>query len=63
MMTTGESLMHEGMQLYRDGRFEEAAARFAEAQADFAAQGNANDAAEAANNRGVCWRQAARWDE
>ena len=63
MMTTAESLMHEGMQLYREGRFEEAAARFAAAQAACAAQGNVKDAAEAANNRGVCWRQAAHWDE
>ncbi len=55
--------MHEGIRLYREGRYEEAAARFAEAQAAFAAEGRAKDAAEAANNRGVCWRQAARWDE
>lgn len=55
--------MNAGMQLYREGRFEEAAAQFAEAQAGFSAEGNVKDMAEAANNRGVCWRQAARWEE
>jgi len=38
-------------------------AKFAEAQAAFAGQGDVKNAAESANNRGVCWRQAARWDE
>ena len=62
-MATGESLKNEGMQLYREGRFEEAAAKFAEAQAAFIAHGNAREAAESANNRGVCWRQAAIGDK
>jgi len=56
-------LMHSGMQLYRQGHFEEAAARFAEAQSAFATEANVKEMAEAANNRGVCWRQAAHWDE
>jgi len=62
-MATGESLRDEGMRLYREGRYEEAAASFADAQSAFSEQANAKDAAESANNRGVCWRQAARWDE
>lgn len=62
-MADGKALNEEGLRLYRDSRFEDAAARFAEAQAAFVAQGDVRDAAESANNRGVCWRQAARWDE
>ena len=55
--------MQAGTQLYRQGRFEEAAACFAEAQSAFAAVANVKEMAEAANNRGVCWRQAAHWDK
>jgi len=51
------------MRLYREGRYEDASAKFAEAQAAFTAEGRAKDAAESANNRGVSWRQAARWPE
>ena len=60
---SGEALRDEGMRLYRADRFEEAAAKFADAQAVFAAGGRLKDAAEQANNRGQSWRQAARWDE
>ena len=60
-MTNGASLSDAGMQLYREGRCEEAAARFAEAQMAFIAADNFKAAAESANNRGLCWRQAARW--
>jgi tetratricopeptide (TPR) repeat protein len=62
-MASGEALRDEGMRLYREERFEEAAAKFADAQAVFAANGRVKDAAEQANNRGQSWRQAARWDE
>ena len=60
---SGEALRDEGMRLYREERFEEAAAKFADAQAVFAGDGRLKDAAEQANNRGQSWRQAARWDE
>ncbi len=56
-------LKEDGLKLYRDGRYEAAAAKFVEAQQAFAAEGNAKEAAECSNNRGVCWRQAARFDE
>ena len=62
-MASGEALRDEGMRLYREERFEEAAAKFADAQAVFAAGDRLKDAAEQANNRGQSWRQAARWDE
>src|SRR5512136_1113993 len=56
-------IKEEGMQLYRAGRYEEAVAKFTEAQQAFASAGNAKEVAECANNRGVCWRQAAKYDE
>jgi tetratricopeptide (TPR) repeat protein len=59
----GNSLKEAGTKLYRDGQYEEAAAKFAEAQQAFVAADDRLSAAEAANNRGVCWRQAAKWDE
>ncbi|HJW83552.1 MAG TPA: hypothetical protein VJ754_04540 [Anaerolineae bacterium] len=62
-MANGAAFDAEGMTLYRAGRFEDAAARFAEAQAAFGAAGNLKAAAEAANNQGMAWRQAARWNE
>jgi tetratricopeptide (TPR) repeat protein len=62
-MSDAKAIKDEGMKLYRAGRYEEAAAQFAEAQAIFTQDGNAKEAAECANNRGVCWRQAAKWDE
>ncbi|HLF28423.1 MAG TPA: hypothetical protein VJG32_18980 [Anaerolineae bacterium] len=62
-MATGDSLRTEGLRLYRESRYEDAAQKFAEAQSAFSAQGGARDAAESANNCGVCWRQAARWAE
>ena len=62
-MASGEALRDEGMRLYREERFEEAAVKFADAQAAFAAGGRPKDAAEQANNRGQSWRQAARWEE
>jgi tetratricopeptide (TPR) repeat protein len=53
----------EGLKLYREARYEEAAAKFAEAQPAFVAAGDLKEAAECINNRGVCWRQAAKFDE
>ena len=62
-MSTGDEIKDEGIKLYHDGRYEEAAAKFVEAQAIFTAANDSKNAAEAANNRGVCWRQATKWDE
>ena len=62
-MSDAKAIKDDGLKLYRSGRYEEAAARFGEAQAAFAQAGDAKEAAECANNRGVCWRQAAKWDE
>ncbi len=62
-MSDATAVKEEGMKLYRAGRYEEAAAKFAEAQQGFANEGNQKEVAECANNRGVCWRQAAKFEE
>ena len=62
-MSDAKDIKEEGMKLYRAGRYEDAAAKFAEAQFAFAAMGDQKETAECANNRGVCWRQAAKWEE
>ena len=62
-MSDAANIKEEGMQLYRAGSYEDAAAKFAEAQQGFAKEGNQKEVAECANNRGVCWRQAAKFEE
>jgi len=62
-MSDAIAVKEEGLKLYRAGRYEDAAAKFAEAQQLFANESNHKEVAECANNRGVCWRQAARFDE
>jgi tetratricopeptide (TPR) repeat protein len=62
-MSDAKAVKEEGLKLYRAGRYEEAAAKFAEAQQRSADEGNRQEFAECANNRGVCWRQAAKFDE
>ena len=62
-MSDARVVKEEGLKLYRAGRYEEAAAKFAEAQQLFAGEGNQKEFAECANNRGVCWRQTARFEE
>jgi tetratricopeptide (TPR) repeat protein len=62
-MSDAKDIKEEGMKLYRAGRYEDAAAKFAEAQLAFAALSDQKETAECANNRGVCWRQAAKWEE
>jgi tetratricopeptide (TPR) repeat protein len=62
-MSDEKNLQDAGLKLYRDGQYEEAAAKFIEAQQAYGAANDQVNAAECANNRGVCWRQAAKWDE
>jgi len=62
-MSDADELKSKGLEEYRAGRFEEAIATFAQAQQAFLAQGDTEQAAECANNRGVAARQAARLDE
>ena len=62
-MSNATAVKEEGLKLFRASRFEEAAAKFAEAQQLFAGEGDQKECAECANNRGVCWRQAAKYEE
>jgi tetratricopeptide (TPR) repeat protein len=62
-MSDGKSLQDEGRNLYHSGQYEAAAAKLVEAQQAFVAANDQANAAECANDRGVCWRQAAKWDE
>ncbi len=61
-MSAAGDLKKKGIEHYRAGRFEDAVAAFAHAQQAFLAEGNTQQAAEAANDRGVAARQAARFD-
>ena len=58
-----KQIKEDGLKLYREARYEEAAAKFVEAQQAFVTAGDPKEAAECINNRGVCWRQAAKFDE
>lgn len=58
-----KQIKEDGLKLYRDACYEEAAAKFVEAQQAFVEAGDPLEAAECINNRGVCWRQAAKFDE
>jgi tetratricopeptide (TPR) repeat protein len=60
---TASSMREEGLALFRQGRFEEAAAHLAEAGQSYMAQSDLTAAAEAFNDQGVCLRQAGRLDE
>ena len=62
-MSASGDLKKKGMEHYRAGRFEDAAAAFTHAQQAFLAEGNPQQAAETANNWGVAARQAARFEE
>ena len=61
-MSTAGDLKKKGMEHYRAGRFEDAVAAFAHAQQAFLAEGNPQQAAETANDRGVAARQAAHFE-
>lgn len=56
-------LKDQAMELYRAGRFEEAAQQLAQASQAHVAQGDLAAAARALNDQGVCLRQAARFEE
>jgi len=58
-----QELKEEGLRLFQEGLYDEAAARFEQAQAMFAAEGNEIEVAEMANNLGVIHRLHGRWDE
>lgn len=55
-------LKEEGLRLFQEGLYEEAAARFGQAQEMFAAAGNEIEAVEMVNNLGVIHRMQGEWD-
>ncbi|HIP86962.1 MAG TPA: tetratricopeptide repeat protein [Anaerolineales bacterium] len=61
--TDAEALKAEGLRLFEEGLYEEAAKRFGQAQELFAAGGNLAEAAEMLNNLGVTYRMLHQWDQ
>lgn len=53
----------EGLRLFQEGLYKEAAAKFGQAQETFAAEGDEIEAAEMVNNLGVIHRMQGEWDE
>ncbi len=62
MNTDPNALKEEGVRLYREGSYAEAAARFSAARPLYAAQGEAGLAGEMLNNLGLCRRAQKQWD-
>ena len=60
---SAQELKAEGLRLFQEGLFEEAAATFRQAQEMFAGDGDEVEAAEMVNNLGVIHRMQGRWDE
>ena len=60
---SAQELKEEGLRLFQEGLYEEAAARFGQAQEMFAAEGNEVDVAEMVNNLGVIHRLQGEWDD
>jgi tetratricopeptide (TPR) repeat protein len=63
MGTSAQELKEEGLRLFREGLYEEAAAKFEQAQEMFTAEENEIEAAEMVNNLGVIYRLHGKWDE
>jgi tetratricopeptide (TPR) repeat protein len=61
--TSAQELKEEGLRLFQEGLYEEAATAFEQAQEMFAAQGEDVEAAEMVNNLGVICRLQGKWDE
>lgn len=60
---SAQELKEEGLRLFQEGLYEEAIAKFEEAQERFAAEGNDVEVAEMVNNLGVIYRMQGQWDE
>jgi tetratricopeptide (TPR) repeat protein len=63
MTKTGQELKEEGMRLFHDGLYDDAAEKFKQAQETFAAEENEIEVAEMVNNLGVVYRLQDKWDE
>jgi tetratricopeptide (TPR) repeat protein len=60
---TAQDLKQEGLRLFHEGLYEEAAAKFEQAREMFTAEENEIEAAEMVNNLGVIYRSQDKWDE
>jgi tetratricopeptide (TPR) repeat protein len=60
---SAQELKEEGLRLFQEGLYEEAATKFGQAQEIFAAEENEIEAAVTANNLGVIYRLQGKWDE
>jgi len=60
---SAHELKEEGLRLFQEGLYEEAAAEFRKAQEMFAAEGNEIELAEMVNNLGVIYRMQGKWEE
>ena len=58
-----QDLKAEGLRLFQEGLYEEALAKFKQAQEGFAAEGNDTETAEMVNNLGIIYRMQGQWDE
>ena len=61
--TAAQALKEEGLRLFQEGLYEEAADTFEQARGMFVADGNEIEAAEMVNNLGVIHRLHGKWDE
>lgn len=60
---TAQETKEEGMRLFHEGLYDEAAAKFEHAREMFAAAGDEIEKAETINNLGVVYRRQDKWDE
>jgi tetratricopeptide (TPR) repeat protein len=60
---TAQEMKEEGMRLFHEGLYDEAAAKFEHAREMFAAEGDEIAEAETVNNLGVVYRKQDKWDE
>lgn len=62
-IASAQELKQEGMRLFQEGLYEEAAAKFTQAREGFLAEGNETEAVEMVNNLGVIHRMQGEWEE
>lgn len=60
---SAQDVKEEGLRLFHEGLYEEAADKFRQAKESFKKDGNEVEAAEMANNLGVIHRMRREWDE
>ncbi|MBN1813232.1 MAG: tetratricopeptide repeat protein [Anaerolineae bacterium] len=60
---TAQEVKEEGMRLFHEGLYDEAAAKFEQAREMFATEGDEIEEAETVNNLGVIYRKQDKWDE